>query len=319
MLSLKKVHNGSDGYNSVFQSWHEQASIRVKSRRVISEDELEGKVFFPPESFPVISHPLIKERGEHIIKKLLIYRLYSYLDFTENLELQIVNPIAYKIAHNQLNIDMSREKRLDAYKIYVDEAYHALFSVDIKTQVEKVTGIASLDLGTPNFLQRLSHIQESVDSNLQEIIKVFWTIVSETLITGILAEMPKNKDVVTPVREMIKDHAQDESHHHVYFASLLETLWFQLQPKYRSVIGPLLPEMIFAFLEPDITVIKYCLGAVGLESQEIDMVVKESYSRRDVILGVKKAANVTLKHFDINGIFEDPYTAEAFEKSGLFS
>jgi hypothetical protein len=311
MLSLKTVKNGFD--------WYEQASIRVKSRRVISEDNLEGKVFFPPELFPVISHPLIQKRGEDIIQKLLIYRLYSYLDFTENLELQIVNPVAYKIAHNQLNIDIPREKKLEAYKIYVDEAYHALFSVDIKTQVEQVTGIASLDLGTLNFLQRLSYIQESVDSNLQELIKVFWTIISETLITGILADIPKNKNIVTPVREMILDHAQDESRHHVYFASLLEIVWFQLQPKYRSIIGPLLPEIIFAFLEPDITVIKYCLEAVGLESHEIDMVIKESYSRIDVVLGIRKASNVTLKYFERNGIFEDPYTAEAFIKSGLFS
>ena len=58
----------------------------------------------------------------------------------------------------------------------------------MKKQVEKATGITSLYLGTPNFLKRLNYIQSSVDINLREIIKVLWTVISETLITSVLTD-----------------------------------------------------------------------------------------------------------------------------------
>lgn len=307
------------GYNSTFQDWHDHASIRVKPRRVISVDDIEGKVFFPPELFPVVSHPLIQERGEAFIQKLLVHRLYTYLDFTGNLEHEIVNQVVYQIASGQLGIELSQEMKIDAYKIYVDEAYHTMFCADIKAQVEEATGVAPISVGTSRFLQRFRYIQESADSELREMIKVFLTIVSETLISAILTEVPKNKHVVNPVREIILDHAQDESRHHAYFASLLEVLWSQLKPKYHSIIGPLLPEFIFAFLEPDIGAIKGCLLAVGLKPQEIDIIVEESYPREQVILSIKQAAKVTLKHFQRSGVFEEPYTVEVFEESGLFN
>ena len=293
--------------------------MRVKPPKVILKDQLEGKVFFPPDLFPIVSHPLILNRGEAFIEKLLVHRLYSYLDFTEVLEHQIVNPVVSRIAHNQIDIEISEERRVDAYKIYIDEGYHALFSVELKRQVEKATGIACLYLGTPNLLKRLNYIQESVDSNLREIIKVFWTIISETLITAILTDVPKNKNVVTPVREIIFAHARDESRHHAYFASLLNIFWFQLKPKYQSIIGSLLPKVIFAFLEPDITAIKYYLEVVGLENKEIDILVEESYPQTGVILGIKKGANATLKCLEKIGVFEEPYTTEEFKKSGLLS
>jgi len=73
------------------------------------------------------------------------------------------------------------------------------------------------------------------------------------------------------VREVILDHAQDESRHHDYFASFLSIFWLELKPQYQSIISPLLPEIIFAFLEPDINVIKYYLKVMGLENREIDI------------------------------------------------
>ena len=131
MLLPECVNKKTDNYHSAFDSWHESSSIRVKPHRVIQKDQLEGKVFFPPDLFPIVSHPLVQKRGEAFIEKLLVHRLYSYLDFTEVLEHQIVNPVVSRIAHDQTGMEISEERRLDAYKIYIDEGYHALFSIVI--------------------------------------------------------------------------------------------------------------------------------------------------------------------------------------------
>jgi len=317
MVHIKENKNQSN-HIDIFKDWYKQASVVNKPRRKISKNELEGKIFFPPELFPVVSHPFIQKRGKFFTDKLLLYRLYSYLDFTECLENEIVNPITYKIANNRLNIKLPKKMRIDAYKICVDEAYHALFSVDIKTQIEEVTGVGCLAFETPEFLQRFNYIEQTVDSDLREIVKVFFTIVSETLITGILTDVPRNKNVVNTVREVILDHARDESRHHSYFANLLEIVWLQLKPESKLAIGCLLPQIIFAYLEPDIAAIKSPLRAMGLEEQEIDIILAESYPKAKLSLSIKKSASATLKHFHKNGVLEIPHVAEAFEKSGLY-
>ncbi|MFM6271252.1 MAG: hypothetical protein ACKPFA_32855, partial [Dolichospermum sp.] len=68
-----------------------------------------------------------------------------------------------------------------------------------------------------------------------------------------------------------------------------------MEPQDQSIIGPVLPEIIFAFLEPDITAIKYYLEVLGLENKEIEILVEESYPHTRLMLGIKKAASATLK------------------------
>ena len=114
---------------------------------------------------------------------------------------------------------------------------------------------------------------------------IFFTIVSETLISAILADIPADQRVVVAVRELVADHAQDEGRHHAYFSRLLEFTWPRLNKRQRAAIGPLLPEMILAFLEPDFVAIAGNLRACGLTAEQIDEVMTESYPPAQVTAG----------------------------------
>ncbi|MFM6755702.1 MAG: hypothetical protein ACKPJ4_12045, partial [Dolichospermum sp.] len=94
---------------------------------------------------------------------------------------------------------------------------------------------------------------------------------------------------------------------------------FQTPSKDQSIIGSDLPEVNIAFLEPDLTAIKYYLEVLGLENKEIEILVEESYPHTRLMLGIKKAASATLKCLENSGVFEEAYTAEGFRKSGLLS
>ena len=111
---------------------------------------------------------------------------------------------------------------------------------------------------------------------------IFFTIVSETLISSILSGIPSDPRVVTAVRELVADHAQDEGVHHAYFSRLLEFTWPRLNKAHKAIIGPLLPEMVLAFLEPDFVAIAGNLRACGLTAEQIDQVMTESYPAEDV-------------------------------------
>jgi hypothetical protein len=206
----------------------------------------------------------------------------------------------------------------DAYKIYTDEAWHAQFSDDLGRQVAMKTGVGPSVFEEPNFFRKLKAFQLDLVPDEQRLVMIFFTIVSETLISAILDDIPQDPRVVMAVRELVEDHAQDEGRHHAYFNRLLEFTWPRLNKTQRALIGPLLPEMILAFLEPDFVAIAGNLRACGLSAEQIDQVMTESYPPATVSAGIRAASKATLRHFERVGVVEDPRTAEALEASRLW-
>ena len=159
------------------------------------------------------------------------------------------------ISRRRSGFDLPETMIEDAYKIYTDEAWHAQFSDDLQRQVAVKTGVGPSVFEEPNFFRKLKGSSTDLGPDEQRLVMIFFTIVSETLISAILSGIPSDTRVVTAVRELVADHAEDEGRHHAYFSRLLEFTWPRLNKTQRAVIGPLLPEMILAFLEPDFVAI----------------------------------------------------------------
>lgn len=304
-------------YASKLIHWNERASVRVKPRRLLEDEEAVGKIYFPPELVPAVQHPLILERGKPVIQQVLVQRLHLYLDFTAELEQGAVTPVTQRISRGRIGFELPTGMLEDAYRICTDEAYHAQFSDDLMRQVQTVTGIVPNLPGLPRFFQRLIQIRGSLPWDLQEMATLFFTIVSETLISAILSDIPNDVRVVSAVRDLVQDHAEDEGRHHAYFAKLLEYVWPQMNAYQKAAIGPLLPDFIKAFLEPDYPAIACELAGCGLTSEEVQQVLHESYSAEEVAAGIRKAAGKTLQHFARVGILSEPGTLDSFYLSGL--
>ena len=180
------------------------------------------------------------------------------------------------------------------------------------------TGVGPTVFEEPNFFRKLKGFQLDLVPDEQRLVMIFFTIVSETLISTILSEIPADPRVVTAVRELVADHAQDEGRHHAYFSRLLEFTWPRLNKAQRALIGPLLPEMILAFLEPDFVAIAGNLRACGLTAEQIDQVMTESYPSATVRAGIRSASKATIRHFERVGVVDDPRTAEALEARRLW-
>ena len=72
-----------------------------------------------------------------------VCHLYRYLDFTTELELDVINTVSKDIAGlGRLDLELPDVMRADAFKLCTDEAHHAYFSDDIKRQVVQATGVA---------------------------------------------------------------------------------------------------------------------------------------------------------------------------------
>lgn len=315
---LRSIGITEAAYASAFRNWDSRASVRSKPRRLIAETEPPHHVYFPPELVPVSQHPLVQELGAETVERVLIQNLHTYLEFTAELEQGAVNPVAAMISRRRSGFDLPETMIEDAYKIYTDEAWHAQFSDDLQRQVAVKTGVGPSVFEEPSFFRKLKGFQHDLGADERRLVMVFFTIVSETLISAILSGIPSDRRVVMAVRELVADHARDEGQHHAYFSRLLEYTWPRLNRAHRELIGPLLGEMILAFLEPDFVAIAGNLRACGLTAEQIDQVMTESYPPAAVRAGIRLASRQTIRHFERVGIVEDPRTAEALEASRLW-
>jgi P-aminobenzoate N-oxygenase AurF len=315
---VRSIGIAEAAYSSAFKSWHSRASVRVKPRRQLGDDEPSELVYFPPELVPVSQHAVVQELGHDTVERVLIQQLHTYLEFTSELEHGAVNPVAAMISRRRSGFDLPETMIEDAYKIYTDEAWHAQFSDDLQRQVAMKTGVGPSVFEEPNFFRKLKGFQQDLLPDEQRLVMIFFTIVSETLISAILSDIPQDPRVVPAVRELVADHALDEGRHHTYFSRLLEFTWPRLNKAHRELIGPLLPEMILAFLEPDFVAIAGNLRACGLTAEQIDQVMTESYPPGTVRAGIRSASKATIRHLERVGIVDDPRTAEALEARRLW-
>jgi P-aminobenzoate N-oxygenase AurF len=327
-LALRRLFEGKDlpinlrdlsryEYSSRLSNWDSVAGVRATPRRRLEDEEAMGKVYFSTALVPIIRHPLIAKLGPDAQRTILIYHLYSYLDFTSSFEMEVVNRGAQRIASGKAGIDLPGPMLFDAYKVYCDEGYHSLFSIDLKLQIEAATGIKALPYTFGEFLRRLNKAREAVPSNLRQLSGLLIVIVFETLISSTLNKIPKDEHVITAVRQMVADHADDEARHHFFFSSLLDILWPQLSKRQKSILGPILPHFIIKSLEPDYVTIRRRLALYDLRPDEIDQVMEESYPWPEVLAGLRKTAGATLRLFERNGLFDDHQTLEEFQRSGL--
>lgn len=312
-----RVDKNGFAYRTKFRVWESRASVRNAPRRVLRDDARGGKLFFPPELVPMVAHPLVEERGPPVVEALLLQRLHVYLDFTADLEQSAVNPVAQLISRRRIGFTLPERMIEDAYKICTDESWHAQFSDDLQRQIAETTGTRPVLPVEPQFLARLRAAEESAPAEIAGLPKLFFTIVSETLISSILAGIPSDRRIVTAVRELVGDHAQDEGRHHAFFSGVFARVWPSLSPAERRLVGPLLAEFIFAFLEPDYPALTQVVRAAGLTDDEARQVVEETHPPAVVVAGIRQATASTLKLFAEHDVFADEAVRETFVERGL--
>lgn len=304
---------------ALLEGWHRRAGVRRDPRRWLGPDEADGRVFFPPGMVPVTANLEVGRLGPDLRRRLLVEHLYRYLDFTVNFELKIVNVTAERMALDRTGFELPEQVRLGAYGIYCDEGYHALCCADLCHQVAASTGIACQPPPFDPFERRLAAIAHRAPPPLKPAVELLQVIVFETLVSGILAQVPEDPDVVPCVREAIRDHARDERHHHAFFASLFSLVWPQLSAAEQGDLGPLLPSMILQSLTPDYEAIAGSLVGVGLTPERARAVVRESYLPAALVSGIRATARATVDLFKRNGLLEHADTHDAFIVSGLLA
>jgi hypothetical protein len=319
-ISVNAEEPRPDGIAPVTEAladWDTRAGVRADPRRVVRGELEANKTFFPERLIPYLAHPVVAALPEATRREMVARHLYQYLGFTAHFEVRVVNRAAQRIADGRAGFVSAPGLRFDAYKIYCDEAYHAMYCFDMVQQVADASGIRPLPYDFDPFLSRLDGVGARILPDEPELAKLLQVVVFETLVTAILRDVPAERTVLTPVREMVGDHARDEGRHHAYFSGFFRELWTTLDGRLRFKAAQALPELVRESLWPDDRPVRAALAAAGLDRHSVEGVLTEVYRPADVLAAIKQASRQAVRLFRQVGVLDVPGAEEAFQRAGL--
>jgi len=191
-------------------NWYEAAGVRAGQRRLFRDETDAGKVFFPEQLVPYLAHEALAQATPQQRRELTVRHLYQFLLATAHLETRVVNRAAELIANGRSGVELPMAARLDAFKVYCDEGYHSLYSLDLADQIAAATGIPVPPWDYGGFVDRLAATAERLLPDAPRLAPLLQVVVFETLITAVLNEIPPDRTVLTVVRDLTRDHARDE-------------------------------------------------------------------------------------------------------------
>jgi hypothetical protein len=293
------------GGGGPLDSWYEVAGVRGGARRLFHEESDQGRVFFPANLVPYLEHEAVRELPLARLREITVRHLYQFLLSTAHLETRVVNRGAERIANNRSGLDLPLSSRLDAYKVYCDEGYHSLYSLDLACQIADVTGIALPDWNYGVFVDRLEEAARRLLPGEPVLAQLLQVIVFETLITAVLNEVPKDEGVVTAVREITRDHARDEGRHHRFFSALFHELWSQLPTELRHQVARAMPPLIRECLTWDLEPVRSSLVLAGIAEGTAKEIVDDCYDGNAGTQRVRDIGRATVKTCESAGVADN--------------
>ena len=255
-------------------------------------------LFFNVSLMPYAMHPLVCDRGQAARQKLSALRLADYLNKTERVELHIVN----RAVEQMLDIPgIASVSRDDLLAIYTDEGFHTWMMERFRRHLLTHTGYELTQRPSLSVVRVLA-LCEAVPATHRGLAVVAAATVTETLITGTLREAGACDDIYPPVRVLLSEHGADEMRHQAAFVRFASEWVPALSPDERAFLDALLPDLMSAFLAPELPAWRAHLCAVGLDASEADRVIHDSIDPLEVGVQMMEAALVPRRLFERLGM-----------------
>jgi hypothetical protein len=297
------------------EAWYQKATARSCPRRIQYAYEYD-KVLFPRRLIPYLNTEPLAEIDKNRSDYLVAQHLFTWLSFTVSLEVSVVNRVAMRLADGSSGLQLDTCSRQAAHQIYTDEGYHALFTMDVLHQLETAYKIPALPYDSSKVSRRLDAIATG-RPDLTALIQILQVVIFETLVTSVLEEIPPDESIVSVVRDIVADHAEDERRHHAYFSKLFRKLWPSLDRQIQAVCAHRLPDLIYCSVLPDTDMAITAMRQCGIELRTAQDCIAEAYSESKTADYVKMAARKTIQLFRSCGVFEIPGVDESFAARGL--
>jgi|GEM_PF-2761837 len=310
-------------YQKHFTDWDNFSTVRVKPHSYkmnfddLAKKELREKKWFIPQGVQILSHPLLanldQDRTQYILGRFLL----QFLEYGVLMEHEFVNASLAEIALGENGINLPEVMRLDAFKIYTDEGYHACFTLEAAQHIREYIGLPNTAWPLKNSrLEGLRKLIADAPAEDRSLIRFGIVAISETVAAKELTESMQNV-VIDPIVNLFVDHAHDETKHCMYFSVLFEVVWEQLSEAERLRLGAYLPKILKAFVNINVYALQDTLSEIQIDKETANKIIQDSYPPD---FAIKRALGVATVSFTVMrkiGIFRNPLIREAFIKEGF--
>jgi hypothetical protein len=301
-------------YQSPFEDWYTYSTVHKPLPDFTCET---GLVLFPPELVPGVGHPLVDKLGSHATHRLMMRKLESYNAFTEKLEYKAVMAASMKIAQGPQAFGLSEQAGREARLIVTDESHHAYVAIELIKRVPGFSDLPPLTSSQPPFLRGLEELERGLPAEFADDLLIAFVSISETLITSILRGIPRDRRVVSAVRNTVRDHCIDEARHHSYFVYVVHQHWASSTSDRKEILGPLYAKLIRLFLDPDVDLCRAWLLEAGLDSHDAQIVLRDYYLPERVAASVRADSFPTLQLMERVGVLDHPAARPTFMEQKL--
>ncbi|MEW5623943.1 diiron oxygenase [Pseudomonas putida] len=299
---------------TLFRNWHSSSAVRSRpyAYQFTKADfaQTDPGLWFPIALSPALAHDAIKSLPK---KELLIAHashLVYFMDYTTALEMTHVNEAVRCIVTGSLSKYFENKERRIALKIYADEAYHALFSKDIADHVAQHFNLVRI---RPARLDRLDRVIDKSPPALECLTRFCIGFVSETLITHELLKL-SSEALVGPVTNMLRDHLHDEGRHAVFFSECFVSLWRNISKMEKDYVAQILPEVLIAFCQPDLSCLRMLLRNRPDLGDEISAYMEANWTIRMI-----EICGPTLRAIQLTDLLDDEGYFLQFQSAGLIA
>ena len=270
-------------YAKYFDKWDKESAVRSKPNTYTMlvdglSAELRSKRWFLPAGVPILAHPLLKNLEQDKEQYVLGRFLLQFLEYGTILEHEFVNTILAEIAMGEFGIPLPDRMRLDAFKIYTDEGYHATFNMAATQQIRNYIGLPVSE-AWPLKNSRLEGLRNLIPLDKSKenfLIRFGIVIASETIAPKELSETMQGI-VIDPIYNLFVDHAEDEKKHCMYFSTLFEVVWNYLSADERKFLGMIFPKILKSFVDINKIALFDALEQIDVDRESAEIIIADSY------------------------------------------
>ena len=156
--------------NNKYKDVGDESSIRTRPRKPI-DFSLSGN-FFPRDKQVLLLLTEVQELGAVVEKDILLQSFYKYLNDIVNLEIKLINSACNKLIYDNLVIDYTKEQKLNAWLVLIDEHYHVYVAQDMLHQLEQNCKLSNtMTLPVSDSALAVDVIKASLDENTMQFLK----------------------------------------------------------------------------------------------------------------------------------------------------
>src|SRR3990167_4927750 len=310
-------------YQKYLDNWDSVSSVRSKPNKyqMTSEHldaELNERRWFIKEGVPILEHPLLKGMDRECEQYLLGRFLLQFLEYGTILEHEFVNTILADRGLGESGVHIPDRMRVDAFKIYTDEAYHAQFNMEATQQIRDYIGMPVSE-AWPLQNSRLIGLRKLIPQNKSRenfLVRFGIVVASETIAPKELTETMKGI-VIEPIYNLFVDHAEDEKKHCMYFSALFEVVWNYLSDDEKQYLGLIFPKILKSFVDINKVALFDALAKIGVDKQSAKMIIDDSYPEDFCVKRALSVASSTFFNLERLGVYSISGVRDAFKAEGF--